>query len=427
MAVQNENGPRSARALTAKGRGTRAALLDAALEVFNRQGVFAASVSEISRRCGLAQGTFYQYFHNKEQVLLELADRAITSFWERARGLELESQDLAGRLGRAVELLFSHTRDHYAFHRILGELELIDPVTIAYYDSMARFFRGFIRDQAAAGSIRPIDPNLFAYGLMGMAHFFFPDWGAKIKSFRLEQGVALTVDLIRRGIMGPSPWPRPADGSAASPPPGAAGQDQAAAELSQGQKTRQAIFQAAERIFGQLGYNRASIADITREAGVAQGTFYVHFKSKLELLEGVIAFQSQSLRRELRRATQGLSDRRDAEREGMLAFYRFIRHHRELYRVVAECEAISPRAAKMYYSRMANNYLDYVRQGAAQGQLRDLPASFVVRSLMGFNHMIGLKWLIWNSSPYAEVPPPLLAEAVEFVLHGLDPAGNFPE
>lgn len=422
MPSPHDNGPRGARALTAKGRNTRAALLQAALEVFNQQGVFAASVSEISRRCGVAQGTFYQYFHNKEQVLLELADQAIAGFWEQARGLALEGQDLAGRLHLAVELLFSHTRQHYALHRILGELELIDPVTIAYYDSMARFLRGFVRDQAAAGSIRPIDPNLFAYGLMGMAHFFFPDWGAKIQAYSLAQGVELTVDLIRRGIMGPSPWPGPGDPAAASPPAAAAA-DQTAAELSQGQKTRQAIFQAAERIFGQLGYNRASIADITREAGVAQGTFYVHFKSKLELLEGVIAFQSSSLRQELRRATQGLRDRRDAEREGMLAFYRFIRHHRELYRVVAESEAISPQAAKMYYSRMANNYLDYVRRGVAQGQLRDLPASFVVRSLMGFNHMIGLKWLIWNSSPYAEVPAPLLAEAVEFVLHGLDPAG----
>lgn len=422
MPGQNNNAPRSARTLTAKGRGTRAALLDAALEVFNQQGVFAASVAEISRRCGLAQGTFYQYFNTKEQVLLELSDRKVTSFWEQARALELDGLELAERLERVVTLLFAHTRDHFAFHRILGELELIDPVTIAYYDSIARFYRGFIRDQAAAGNIRPIDPNLFAYGLMGMAHFFFPDWGPRIKSYPLPQGVALTVELIRRGIMGPSAWRRPGDLAVSSAPDRSRQADQVQPGLSQGQKTRQAIFQAAEHIFGQLGYNRASIAEITREAGVAQGTFYVHFKSKLELLEGVIAFLSQSLRRELRLATTGCQDRRDAEREGMLAFYRFIRHHRELYRVVAECEAISPEAAKMYYSRMANRYLVYVRQGVARGQLRELPASFLVRSLMGCNHMIGLKWLIWNSSPYAEVPHHLLGEAVELILYGLDPS-----
>ncbi len=422
MASQNKNLPRSARALTAKGRNTRAALLDTALEVFTEQGVFAASVSEISRRCGLAQGTFYQYFNTKEQVLLELTDRTVARFWEQARALELEGLNLASRLNKVLELLFTHTREYFAFHRILGELELVDPVSIGYYDSIARFYRGFIRDQAMAGNIRPIDPNLFAYGLMGMAHFFFPDWGAKIKSYPLKQGVEMAVDLVRKGIMGQAPWQPPPDLAASSLPQRATEAGQAEPGLSQGQKTRQAIFQAAERIFGQMGYNRAAIADITREAGVAQGTFYVHFASKLELLEGVIGFQSRSLRHELRLATLGLSDRRDAEREGMLAFYDFIRHHRELYRVVAECEAISPEAAKMYYSRMANNYVDYVRQGVAQGQLRDLPASFLARSLMGFNHMIGMKWLIWNSSPHAEVPAHLLSEAVEFVLYGLDPA-----
>jgi AcrR family transcriptional regulator len=422
MPNQNHIGPRSARALTAKGRGTRAAILDTALEVFSEQGVFAASVSEISRRCGLAQGTFYQYFNTKEQVLLELTDRTVNNFWNQARALELEGRDLPGCLEQVVGLLFTHTKQNFAFHRILGELELIDPVTIAYYDSIARFCRGFIRDMAAAGSIRPIDPNLFAYGLMGMAHFFFPDWGPKIETYPLQQGVGLAVDLIRKGIMGPSPWRRPADLALSSRPAGSLEQDAVQPELSQGKKSRQAIFEAAERIFGQLGYNRASIAEITREAGVAQGTFYVYFKSKLELLEGVIAFQSRSLRSELRRATQHCQDRRDAEREGMLAFYDFLRHHRELYRTVAECESISPEAAKMYYSRLATPYLGQIRQGIDKGQVRDLPPSFLVRSLMGFNHMIGLKWLIWNSSPYAEVPHHLMGEAVEFVMYGLDPS-----
>jgi hypothetical protein len=41
---------------------------------------------------------------------------------------------------------------------------------------------------------------------------------------------------------------------------------------------------------------------------------------------------------------------------------------------------------------------------------------------MGFNHMIGLKWLIWNSSPFAEVPLQLAEEASELVIFGLDPS-----
>ena len=54
-------------------------------------------------------------------------------------------------------------------------------------------------------------------------------------------------------------------------------------------------------------------------------------------------------------------------------------------------------------------------------EIRDLPVVFLVRSLMGFSHMIGLKWLVWNSSPQARLPKQLLSESIQFVLDGLDP------
>jgi hypothetical protein len=57
-----------------------------------------------------------------------------------------------------------------------------------------------------------------------------------------------------------------------------------------------------------------------------------------------------------------------------------------------------------------------------RGEIRgDLPAAFMARSIMGLVHMIGLKWLVWNSSPRAEIGHHLQGEIVRLVLHGLDP------
>ncbi len=415
------NSLRAARVITPRGRKTRETLLEAALDVFKEQGFYAASVAEINRRSGVSQGTFYQYFSSKDQLLLELVDRIVAGFWQKAHLLDLQSMDPRRRLQEVVHLLFEHNRDNYKFHFILGELELIDPVTVTYWDSIARYYRGFIRDEAAVGTLRPLDPNLFAYGLLGMAHFNFPDWGSKVPPLATEEAAESTVELIRKGISGSAPW-QPAEGAKVpteDPEYSFESADQAA--QTQGQKTRMQILRAAERIFGQMGYNRASIADITREAGVAQGTFYVHFKSKLELLEGVIVYLGRSLRHSLGRITKECQDQRDAEKQGMLAFFDFVREHRELYRVVGECESISPATAKMYYRRMADRYLLNVQRGKKLGQVRELPARFLVRSLMGFGHMIGLKWLIWTNSPHAEIPAHLVSEAADFVLFGLEP------
>lgn len=51
--------------------------------------------------------------------------------------------------------------------------------------------------------------------------------------------------------------------------------------LSEAQKEnrRQEILAAAQRCFARNGFHSTTIADIVRESGVCQGTFYVYFKT----------------------------------------------------------------------------------------------------------------------------------------------------
>ena len=51
---------------------------------------------------------------------------------------------------------------------------------------------------------------------------------------------------------------------------------------------RQAIVEAAMRIFGQTGFREAKIADIAAEAGVATGTLYNYFSSKEEIFQSIL-------------------------------------------------------------------------------------------------------------------------------------------
>lgn len=46
---------------------------------------------------------------------------------------------------------------------------------------------------------------------------------------------------------------------------------------------RQAILDAAREVFGELGYDTATVRDIIRRTGLAAGTFYNYFKSKDEV------------------------------------------------------------------------------------------------------------------------------------------------
>jgi AcrR family transcriptional regulator len=420
MAKRAENASLG-RSLKTKGMATRAAILDAAHDVFKTMGYYGSSISEITRRCGVSMGTFYQYFKSKEQVFLELNDLIISRFSVKAESLPLSSLDLAGRLREVIQLLYHHCKENFAFHRILGESELIDRVTIGYYESIARYYRNFIRQEAQFGNFRPLDPNMVAYGLIGICYFNSLDWGPVRTNLSSDRIVDQIIDFMLNGINGSAPWNKPPGWEMTSLPEPLPLNPKNGESITKGEKTRQAIFNAAEKVLGQHGVNRANIADITREAGVAQGTFYIHFDSKIDLVEGFVKYINHLLRQELQRFVCRTEDRRDAERVGMLAFYEFLSQHRHIYRVVPEFEMIGREVGLWYYKKLAAGYIKGIERGIEKKEIRDLPVNFLVRSLMGLTHFIGLKWIIWVNHPQPKVPPQVFEDIMDFIFFGLKP------
>jgi len=59
---------------TRRGANTRARLVSAAKEIFERDGFLEARITDISKRAGLSHGAFYHYFTSKEQLFREVAE-----------------------------------------------------------------------------------------------------------------------------------------------------------------------------------------------------------------------------------------------------------------------------------------------------------------------------------------------------------------
>jgi AcrR family transcriptional regulator len=64
---------------------------------------------------------------------------------------------------------------------------------------------------------------------------------------------------------------------------------------SSGIRTRTAIIQAARVILERDGFRDARISDITQEAGVANGSFYTYFASKIEVVNALLPEISEDL------------------------------------------------------------------------------------------------------------------------------------
>ena len=80
----------------------------------------------------------------------------------------------------------------------------------------------------------------------------------------------------------------------------------AAVSTRQQQKdeTRAKIFAAATQLFAQHGYHATTVADIATAAGVAKGTFFVHFPSKDAIIGALVGIQTGAARKARRAALE---------------------------------------------------------------------------------------------------------------------------
>src|SRR5467141_4417874 len=62
---------------------------------------------------------------------------------------------------------------------------------------------------------------------------------------------------------------------------------------------RKQILDAATQVFAEKGFHRATIKDIARVAGIADGTIYTYFASKTEVLLGILNRLNESTEREM--------------------------------------------------------------------------------------------------------------------------------
>ena len=152
--------------------------------------------------------------------------------------------------------------------------------------------------------------------------------------------------------------------------------------------TRARIVEAAEGLMRERGVEAVTIQDITEAADVGHGTFYLHFKTKAEVLRPVIEHLSQPLHAQVDRAARGARD----------PALRIALGLRVLFRAIAEDPLWS------WYARSGTSFrgliadmgappVEDIRHGLESGRfdVADVPAtwSFIDGALIGVITSLG--------------------------------------
>lgn len=187
---------------------------------------------------------------------------------------------------------------------------------------------------------------------------------------------------------------------------------------ARGEATRRRLLNAAETEFGTRGYHGASVSSITQRAEIAQGTFYLYFRSKEEMFLQLVKDIGHQLRAHSAQAIARAGNRLEAERLGLEAFLQFATRHRGLYRIVQESQFVDPQVFREYYEKLAEGYAAALEKAARNGELTRGDAETRAWSMMGIGHFLGMKWCLWQKQA---PPPPVIDEVMSFITKGMAP------
>lgn len=186
-----------------------------------------------------------------------------------------------------------------------------------------------------------------------------------------------------------------------------------------GERTRRRLLDAAEQVFGAHGYDEASIVKITEAAGVGQGTFYLYFSSKRQIFDELVSDLNRRVRRAMSQAAAAGTTRAERERLRFAGFFRFTAAHPALYRIIRQAEFVSPEAMREHYTKIAEGYVEGLRDAMADGEVEPADPEVIAWALMGVGELIGMRWILWNYPDAGEVPEHVIDEALAFVNRGL--------
>jgi TetR/AcrR family fatty acid metabolism transcriptional regulator len=162
---------------------------------------------------------------------------------------------------------------------------------------------------------------------------------------------------------------------------------------------REAILRAAIVVFAHNGYFNSKVADIAREAGVADGTVYLYFKSKEDILHSVFDRSVDEAIAEAKKIVETISDPKEKLRQIALLHLERLGADRDLA-VVFQVELRgSTKFMEEFSAAGFAEYLTLIRTTFEEGQKAgvfraDLNAKIVAKILFGALDEMATNWIL---------------------------------
>ena len=181
-------------------------------------------------------------------------------------------------------------------------------------------------------------------------------------------------------------------------------------------QTRARLIESGRRLFADQGLHGVTSHDIARGAGVAAGTFYLHFSDKEELLREIVYDCINELRRRMVEAMETSADPREALTAHAEALFSFAEEHHDLVKIIFGRKHTDATLEAEVLDYLADVGSGMFRQRIKEGTLREtLDPDITSQAMTG---MFARTVVWWIENPDRTTREELVRNLVEIQLHG---------
>lgn len=187
---------------------------------------------------------------------------------------------------------------------------------------------------------------------------------------------------------------------------------------------RERILSAAVRVFAENGFYDTRVSDVAKAAGVADGTIYLYFRSKDELLISLFEDRLDKLLAFMEKELDSLPDAKAKLRRVIEMQLGLLEGERDLAEVITVILRQSTRLIKEFAAPKFTAYLDAIARVVSEGQAagtfrRDLSPNVVAVAVFGSLDAVALTWALGRAEAGALVRAS--KQIAEVFLRGLEP------
>jgi AcrR family transcriptional regulator len=168
-----------------------------------------------------------------------------------------------------------------------------------------------------------------------------------------------------------------------------------------GEDKKDNIIEAALTLFEEQGYHQTKVSDIVRDAGVAQGTFYLYFQSKEDLFRSIAESCLDEIAIALKQATEGGIPEDEAYYQMIHRCLTAYFHNKTILRIIYRNGIASQEIADIseaFYCEMMTIIKECLRGSGAFEGYSEQQLEIMAYSKIGMVELVAYQWFVVRNS-----------------------------